>query len=51
VGNQAHNGKIWRYSIAKGTLEMVAQHDPARFTPGVSGFLTQTKNPPDYSAV
>ena len=31
VGNQAHNGKIWRYSIAKGTLEMVARHDPARF--------------------
>jgi hypothetical protein len=31
VGNQAHNGKIWRYSINRGTLEMVAQHDPARF--------------------
>jgi hypothetical protein len=31
VGNQAHNGKIWRYSIAKDTLELVAQHDPARF--------------------
>ena len=31
VGNQAHNGKIWRYSIAQGTLELVAQHDPARF--------------------
>jgi hypothetical protein len=31
VGNQAHNGKIWRYSISKGTLELVAQHDPARF--------------------
>jgi hypothetical protein len=31
VGNQPHNGKIWRYSIEKGTLEMVAIHDPARF--------------------
>ena len=31
VGNQAHNGKIWRYSIAKGTLELVARHDSARF--------------------
>jgi hypothetical protein len=31
VGNQAHLGKLWRYSIQKGTLEMVAQHDPARF--------------------
>jgi hypothetical protein len=31
VGNQAHNGKIWRYSINSGTLEMVAKHDPARF--------------------
>jgi hypothetical protein len=31
VGNQAHNGKIWRYSIKKGTLELVAMHDPARF--------------------
>jgi hypothetical protein len=31
VGNQTHNGKIWRYSIQSGTLELVAQHDPARF--------------------
>ncbi|HKS38017.1 MAG TPA: hypothetical protein VJW76_12545 [Verrucomicrobiae bacterium] len=31
VGNQAHLGKIWRYSIKKGTLELVAKHDPARF--------------------
>jgi hypothetical protein len=41
VGNQAHNSKIWRYSIARGTLEMVAQHDPDRFTQGSPGFLTQ----------
>ncbi len=31
VGNNAHNGKIYRYSIKKGTLELVAKHDPARF--------------------
>ena len=41
VGNNAHLGKIWRYSIAQGTLELVAQHDPGRFTPGAPGFLTQ----------
>lgn len=40
-GNQPHIAKVWRYSIAKGTLELVAQHDPARFTPGAPGFLTQ----------
>jgi DNA-binding response OmpR family regulator len=35
----AHIGKIWRYTIATRALELVAQHDPARFTlmPGVSG--------------
>ena len=31
VGNQEHNGKIWMYNIATDTLELVAQHDPARF--------------------
>jgi hypothetical protein len=41
VGNNSHNGKIWRYCIATGTVELIAQHDPARFTPGVPGFLTQ----------
>jgi len=40
-GNQAHLAKVWRYSIASGAFEMVAQHDPARFLPGASGFLTQ----------
>jgi hypothetical protein len=41
VGNQPHIGKLWRYSISTGTLEIIAQHDPARFTPGAPGFLTQ----------
>jgi hypothetical protein len=40
-GNQAHLAKIWQYDIARGTLAMIAQHDPQRFTPGAVGFLTQ----------
>jgi hypothetical protein len=40
VGGQAHIGKIWRYGIATGLLELVAEHDAARFTPGAPGFLT-----------
>jgi hypothetical protein len=40
VGGQAHIGKIWRYSTQTGRLEIIAQHDPARFTPGKPGFLT-----------
>jgi Alkaline phosphatase PhoX len=31
VGNQAHNGKVFRYGIAQDTLELIAQHDPSRF--------------------
>ena len=31
VGNQGHNGKVFRYSIASDTLEVIAEHDPARF--------------------
>lgn len=31
VGNQAHNGKIFRYNIATGSLTLIAKHDPARF--------------------
>jgi len=41
VGGQAHNGKIWRCSIAKDTLELVAHHDPARF-----GDLNVAATPP-----
>ena len=40
VGNQPHIGKLWRYSIATGALEIIAQHDPARFAPGTPGLLT-----------
>jgi hypothetical protein len=41
VGNQAYLGGVWVYTIATGILAKVAQHDPARFTPGASGFLTK----------
>ncbi len=41
VGNNAHIGKVWRYSIAKDTLNLTAEHDPARFITGAPDFLTQ----------
>lgn len=37
-GNQAHLAKIWSYTPATDTLTELAQHDPARFTPGASDF-------------
>jgi hypothetical protein len=40
VGEQDHVGKVWRYNIATDTLELVAEHDPDRFAPGGSKFLT-----------
>ncbi|MFN8569619.1 MAG: DUF839 domain-containing protein [Kouleothrix sp.] len=40
-GNQSYIAKIWRYDIARDRLTEIAQHDPARFTPGAPGFLTQ----------
>lgn len=41
VGNNAHLGKVWRYSIANDTLNPVGTHDPARFLTGSPNFLTQ----------
>jgi len=41
VGNNAHIGKVWRYSIAGNTLNPVAEHDPLRFASGAPNFLTQ----------
>jgi hypothetical protein len=41
VGNNAHLGRIWRYNIGTGSLEIIAQHDAARFSVGAPGFLTQ----------
>lgn len=41
IGGQDALGKIWVYDIATQGLVAVAQHDPARFTPGAAGFLTR----------
>jgi len=40
VGNNVHVGKVWSYDIKSDTIEMVAQHDPDRFTAGAANFLT-----------
>jgi hypothetical protein len=40
-GSQAHLAKIWRFDLQRNVLELVAQHDPARFDPASPGFLTQ----------
>ena len=39
-GNQAYLARIWSYDIATDVVTPIAQFDPARFTPGVAGFLT-----------
>jgi hypothetical protein len=41
VGNQVHIGRIFSLDRKRGKITPIAQHDPARFTPGVAGFLTQ----------
>src|SRR5262249_19155880 len=41
VGNNAHIGKVWRYTIATDQLTMIAQHNPDLFQPGAPHFLTQ----------
>jgi hypothetical protein len=41
VGSQAYLGGVWLYDIASGGLVKIAGHDPSRFTPGASGFLTK----------
>jgi hypothetical protein len=41
VGNQAHNGKMWKYVIATDTLIPVVQHRPNLVSTGQPGFLTQ----------
>ena len=40
-GGQDYLARIWSYDIAADTVTAIAQHDPARFTPGVPGFLTR----------
>ncbi len=40
-GNQpTYLAKVWRYDLATGVLVEVAAHDPARFSPSSSGYLT-----------
>lgn len=41
VGNQPYIGSVWQIDPVSGTTVKLAQHDPARFTPGAPGFLTQ----------
>lgn len=41
VGNNAHNGKIWQYTIATDKFDLLAQHDSARFINGAANYLTQ----------
>lgn len=41
VGNNAHLGKIWQYTISNGDLKVVAEHDSLRFKTGAPLFLTQ----------
>lgn len=40
-GNQSYVAKVWEYDIADDTLTQVAGFDPAQFTPGAAGFITQ----------
>jgi hypothetical protein len=40
-GNQDHLARIWRYAIATGALEVVAEHVADRFAPGGSSFMTR----------
>jgi hypothetical protein len=40
-GNQPYFAKIWLYDIAKDKLTEIAHHDPDRFAPGATNFLTQ----------
>ena len=40
-GNQPHLANVWCYDIKLDTIKEVLQHDPARFTAGLPGFLTQ----------
>ncbi len=41
VGNNAHLGKIWQYTVATDVLVLLAEHDPSRFINGAPNYLTQ----------
>jgi len=38
---QDYLARIWQYNIATDALTPLAQHNPARFSPGAPGFLTR----------
>jgi secreted PhoX family phosphatase len=40
-GNQSYQAKIWSYNTASQTLTELARFDPALFTTGQSGFITE----------
>lgn len=40
-GNQSYVAKIWEYDIASDKLSAISSFDPARFTSGLPGFITQ----------
>lgn len=40
AGFSTRLAKLWRFDLATETLELLAEHDPARFTPGLPGYLT-----------
>jgi hypothetical protein len=40
-GNQNYVARVWIYDPDSDTLTQLAQHDPARFQPGASDFLTK----------
>ena len=40
-GNTSFIARVWEYDLARDTLTPLAQFDPARFTPGSSGFISQ----------
>ena len=40
VGNNAHIGKVWQYTIATDSLKQIARHDTTRFQTGGANFLT-----------
>lgn len=40
-GNQAYLARVYSYSLGKDRLTPILEHDPARFAPGGSSFLTK----------
>jgi hypothetical protein len=40
-GNQSYVAGVWQYDAGSDRIRRVASHDPARFTPGAAGFMTQ----------